>query len=278
MLWCDLAVTPHFSWPNTPVSVPFEGKRIVLSPPTDELACRVSLWDPNRTTFEIGGTLLSRFLSRLSWSRRAGIVELFVGGSNMPTRPGLLGQGRYERSSWATIDPPRFIYLPLASSAEADLALALYRSGVSANSAPFRFLSFFKILNIRHASGAAQENWINGHLSSIARGRAADRLRELQAQHSDVGKYMYVQGRCAVAHANASPIVNPDNYVERRRLEADLPLMQELAELFIEIEFGVRSESDVLRSDSGNGPNPELLILAGEIDGFLSYAPYTRDA
>lgn len=157
MLWCDVAVTPYFSWPNAPIGIPFEAKLIVLSPPTDKLACRASLLDPNRTTFEAGGTILSRFLSRLAWSTNSGIVELFHSGSNMPDRPGLLGQGTYARTPCGTVDPPYCLYLPTGLAPEAELALALYREGLSVNSIPFAFLSLFKIFNIRFAAGPAQE-------------------------------------------------------------------------------------------------------------------------
>lgn len=274
MLWCNVAVTPDFSWPNAPIAVPFEGKTIVLSPPTDTLACRVSLLDPRRTTFEEGGTILSRFLSRFAWSKNGGVIESFYSGSNMPDEPGRLGQGSYARSGWATVEPPHCIYLPLAVHKDADLALALYREGLSVNSAPFGFLSLFKILNIRHSSGPAQQKWINDCLADIWHQPAVDRLREIQTTHQDVGRYMYVQGRCAVAHANLSPLVNPDVYTDRRRLEADFPLMKELAALFIEHELGVLSESSFHKHFDPAINCDELLKKGAAMNGRIAYAPY----
>ena len=274
MLWCNVAVTPHFSWPNAPIAIPFDGKTIVLSPPTDTLACRASLLDPQRTTFEEGGTILSRFLSRFAWSKNGGVVEFFHLGSNMPDEPGRLGQGSYARSGWATVEPPHCIYLPLAVHKDADLALALYREGLSVNSAPFGFLSLFKILNIRHSSGSAQQKWINDCLVDIWYQPAVDRLREIQTTHQDVGHYMYVQGRCAVAHANSSPLVNPDVYTDRRRLEADFPLMKELAALFIERELGVPSESSFHKHFDPAINCDEILMKGAVVNGRVAYAPY----
>lgn len=249
----------------------------MLSPPTDALACRAALLDLNRTTFEDGGTTLSRFLSRFAWTRNGGVEEFFHIGTNAPNEPGRLGQGTYARSGWATIDPPQYIYLPLMLDEKAELGLALYREGLSVNSVPFRFLSLFKVLNILYASGVGQEKWINDSLDAIWYQPAVDRLREIRVLHHDVGRYMYVQGRCAVAHASSNPLVNPDIYSDRRRLESDLPLMKELAALFIENELGVRSESAFYKNFNPD-IDAENLLVKGEINnGWVTYAPYTRD-
>lgn len=208
------------------MEVLFEGRRVVLQPLTDELSCTVSVFGDGGITFEDGGTILSRFLSRLAWSINGGVVELFICGSNNPGHPGRLGRGTYERSGWALVEPWDYLYLPSANSPGADLALALFREGLSINSVPFAFLSYFKVLNISFSKGSAQKGWINANLSRVLYPPALDRLRELAKSKPDVGAYLYEQGRCAVAHANGTPLVNPDNYGDKRRLELDLPLMK----------------------------------------------------
>lgn len=274
MLWCDVAVTPHFSWPSSAIALPFEGRLIVLSPPSDRLACRVSLLDPNRTTFEEGGTIVSRFLSRLAWSRDGGISELFHSGSNMPGRPGLLGQGTYERTPFAAEEPPNSLYIPTGLSAEAELALALYREGLSVNSIPFAFLSLFKILNIRFSSGSAQERWLNENLAKLRYDPAVNRLQEIQKQHRDVGHYLYVQGRCAVAHANSSPLVNPDEFSDRRRLEFDFPLLKELVALYIEQELDVLSDSTFNKIFDPKIHSEQALMRGKTEQGWILYEPF----
>lgn len=273
MKWVNLAVHPRFSWPNQSVEIPFEGKSIVLQPRTDELSCTVSIFDSAGTTFEDGGTTLGRFLSRLAWSKDGGIVELFIAGSNNPSRPGRLGLGTYGSSAWTAVEPWEFLYLPITTTAEADLALALFREGMSVNSVPFAFLSFFKILNIAYPTGPAQMAWINSNLSHIWYSPAKDRITELSKSENDLGNYLYVQGRCAVAHANGTPIVNPDSYVDKRRLQQDLPLMKEVAATFIEHELGILSDSSFCESlrNSKLSP-PEFLKLVGASDGRAVYA------
>lgn len=274
MLWCDVAVVPHFSWPNAAIGLPFEGWLIVMSPSTDTLACRASLLAPGGTTFEEGGAILSRFLSRLAWSKDGGVVELFHSGSNMPGRPGLLGHGSFGPGSWAAVEPPHTIYLPTGLSKDAELALALYREGLSVNSIPFAFLSLFKVFNIRFGSGAGQEGWINAHLHRLWYDPAVNRLAELRKTHQDIGNYLYVQGRCAVAHAHGSPLVNPDEYAERRRLEFDMPLLKELAALFIEQELGVLSDSSFHQAFDPGLHAGQALMRGSKQEGWILYEPF----
>jgi hypothetical protein len=80
-------------------------------------------------------------------------------------------------------------------------------------------LSYFKVLNISFSGGPDQMNWINANLSRVLYPPALDRLFELEKSECDIGAYLYGQGRCAVAHANGTSLVNPDSYVDKRRLE-----------------------------------------------------------
>jgi len=279
MKWLDMAVTPKFSWPNEPVELSFEGYTIVLQPSLQEpedpvgFACSVSVYDPNGTTFEVGGTVISRFLSRLAWSQGGGVIELFSIGSNNQKKPGRLGQGTYRRSVYSQIEPWNYLYLPAAQNMEADLALGLFREGMSVNSAPFAFLSYFKILNIRYGNGLKQINWINRNLQSLRCSQALNRLSELKRKVSDIGKYLYEEGRCAVAHANGNPLVNPDNYGDKRRMELDLNLMKEIATLFVEREYGVLSDSSFRRSirERPEVDPSELLIRNQQHNGKIIY-------
>jgi hypothetical protein len=154
------------------------------------------------------------------------------------------------------------------------MALGLFREGLSVNSTPFAFLSYCKVLNILHDRGPAQKAWINSHLHHIQYTPALDRLAELQATEPDVAKYLYDEGRCAIAHAHGTPLVNPDSYVDKRRMEDDLRLMKELAALFIEKELGVLSNSSYwegLRRD--RSLESELLRKVIQDNGRVIYTP-----
>lgn len=272
--WLDVAVIPAFPWPNAPVQIPFDGETIVLMPSTDELACTASAFDPEgNLTFERGVEAVRRFLSSLAWSNRGGVVELFCLGTNHPDRPGLMGTGKFGRSYFQLTEPPARLYLPSTQNPRGRRALAVYREGLSINSEPFAFLSHFKVLNILFATGAPQKDWINAHLGMVSSYSAAERLDALR-DVPDIGAYLYHQGRCAVAHAYDADVVDPDRFVETERLSLDLPLMQELAEICIEREFGILTdrtfwaiEREALR------PSPLVLRNSGVIDGRHVYAP-----
>ena len=261
MLWMNFAVRAGFSWPNVPVEIPFEDSTVVLSPQTDELACTASFFDPSGFEFDEGATRLSKFLSCLAWSMRGGIEEHFAIGTNNPNKPGLLRKGAYATSAWAIVEPWQQLYLPSPSTSKAALAIALFREGMTLNSEPLAFLSFFKVLNVVFPNGTAQQAWINNNVSAVRHGRAFDRLSELQTQHQDVGEYLYVQGRCAVAHAYSSPVADPDNYSDRRRLRDDLPLIQTIAESCIERELGVPTADTFLAAHRNSWKLPREYLV-----------------
>lgn len=275
MKWMNFAVKAGFSWPNVPVEIPFGSGFVVLSPAVDDLSCMASLFDAQGMTFEDGATRLARFLSRLAWSMDAGIEVHFAIGTNDPTRPGRLGKGRFATSPWSDAAPWQQLYLPPVLSSEAELGLALYREGLTLNSEPLAFLSFFKVLNIRFSSGNAQKTWIAANLANLRPyGRAVGRLAEVAKNHSDVADYLYVQGRCAVAHAFSSPVADPDEFSELTRLSDDLPLIRELAELFIEQDLGVPSAGSFFRIHRNSRPlPPEFFVPSPTSQGRIRYGP-----
>src|SRR5207302_10934059 len=93
-----------------------------------------------------------------------------------------------------------------------------------------------------------QKKWINSTLPKLNDFFAQERLRELRKAHTDVGSYLYESGRCAVAHAFADLVVDPDDPSDTRRLIQDLPVIKALAEFAIEHEFSVKSRK-TFRSD-----------------------------
>ncbi len=275
MRWVDLAVIPHFSWPNKQVEIEFEGKKIVLQPGSKDLSCTVSVFDNDGLSFDEGGKIIYRFLSRLAWSHNAGIEELFIAGSNMPKRPGLLGRGSYGHSGYAQVEPWDYIYLPIPNDEEAERALAVYREAMSVNSFPYAFLGYYKVLNIRLQSPRDQKKWINSNLTEIQFDQEKKRLLELKKTESDIGAYLYDKGRCAVAHAFSKNIVNPDNYLDKKRLELDLPLMKKIAAVYIEKEFKVMSESSFWKKARNHYEGlPELLKRHQTDDDSIIYKPF----
>jgi hypothetical protein len=277
MLWMNFAVKAGFSWPNEPVEIPFQGALVVLSPETERLSCTASLFDPAGFEFDAGATRLSRFLSRLAWSQRGGIEEHFSIGTNDPARPGRLGKGTYATSGWANVEPWQQLYLPSPPSAKAELALGLFREGMTVNSEPLAFLSFFKVLNVVYPTGSDQKAWLKRNLPAATDLRAKERLAQLSSNYVDLADYLYVQGRCAVAHAFDTPVADPDAYEDRRRLRDDLPLIKTLAEHCIDQELHVPTEHNFRqRHRNSHKLPPEYLFPEVVEGGRVRYTVDTR--
>jgi hypothetical protein len=153
------------------------------------------------------------------------------------------------KSPIVNVASPRFQvdYLPDPPNPRARLALALYREALGVNSEPFRFLGFYKIINVLHGTGPGQRAWINGRVDSLEDYRAKERAAQLRSEGRDIGGYLYESGRCAVAHAFDDPIVNPEDLQDTERLARDMPLVKALAEDVIENELGVQSQRTVYR-------------------------------
>ena len=273
--WINCAVKPEFSWPNCEVEIPFEDRIVVLQPKKENLAATASVYDEAGLSFSDGGALLFRFLSRLAWSMNGGVVENYLGGSNHSERPGLMAQGTYGSSGWSQVDPWKYLYLPKPSTEKGELALALYREAMSLNSVPYTFLGYFKILNISFSLGSDQKRWINDNLHHVIWTPETDRINELKTTESDIGAYLYHQGRCAVAHAFSNEIVNPDNYDDKRRLDDDLRLMKALASLCIETEFSIKTDSSFWESlKEKPAQRDELLVKNSTKNGRVIYTYY----
>jgi hypothetical protein len=81
---------------------------------------------------------------------------------------------------------------------------------------------------------------------SVRGHRVADALAELRLKGvTDIGAHLYESGRCAIAHANRRPIVDPDDPAGTRRLQSELPIMMALAQKAIEEELGVETSQTV---------------------------------
>jgi hypothetical protein len=133
--------------------------------------------------------------------------------------------------------------VPEQCDPKAKIALALYREAIGVRSTPYEFLGYFKIINTRYPSPAEQVSWIKRTIPLLSDEDAKKRASDLSKAQADIGDYLYVSGRCAVAHAYSDPVVDPDNAEGVLRLSADMPLARALAEYLIEHEYGIRWES-----------------------------------
>jgi hypothetical protein len=238
--WLVIGLESGIPWPTKETRVLYKSREILLRPETDKLAPTIVLaYDPPGTHDE--ALIIGRqFLSALAWVENGYLREMMITGGSHPIQVGK-GVGKMVTPQF------RADYLPAPENPKAQLALAFYREAKGLNSIAYQFLGFFKILNVLFASGPQQIEWINSVLDKLEDHLAEPRLRILRQSGEDIGDYLYRSGRCAVAHAFAEPLVDPDNVEDGKRLQEDLPVIKALAEYLIEHELGVLSLRTVWR-------------------------------
>ena len=240
--WIVANISGSIAWPVEVQKIRFREVDLFVMPVTKMnypgIAVRL---EPPMARLDIERLILS-FLSILSWLERRGILVKYWGGGNLPRMV-----GREDRHGIIR-DQFDFPYFPEPTDAQGRLALGLYREGQSLNHGAYQFLSFYKVLEVK--LGQRKRDivaWINNNVNHIEDHKAKTILAELQAGVPDVGTYLYGSGRCAVAHASAAPLVNPDDPTDERRLAYELPVMTALAEVMIERELGIESSHTVWR-------------------------------
>jgi hypothetical protein len=240
--WLAMAVRSSVPWTKREVTLEFRGHEILVRPESEKPAASLAIkFDTPGQTRDAALSVGRQFLSALAWADGSGIEELFIASGS---KPPLLGKS-FHRGIVTTDFRPD--YLPAPADPRALLALAFYREALTVNSVPYGFLGFFKIINIGYKDGKAQIDWIAKSLGLLQSQDAKARIQFLQRAGKDVADYLYGSGRCAVAHANAQPLVDPEDPEDLERLGLDLPVIRALAEYFIEYELKVQSRRTVLQ-------------------------------
>ncbi|MFL5385898.1 MAG: methylamine utilization protein MauJ [Longimicrobiaceae bacterium] len=173
--------------------------------------------------------IVRQFLNALSWREQATIQEMDV-TYGPPLRHSTNIPGNSTRPDFDSDD------LPDPSDAGAQLAIALYREGLTLQRPyiAYSFLSYFKVINICFKYGRDQKHWINSNWQHVTHPDAVERLQEILAQGHSIGEYLFESGRCAVAHAFGHPIVDPDSIQDQQRISRDCPVIRALAALLIQ--------------------------------------------
>lgn len=189
--------------------------------------------------------LISSFINGIAWLKREPIrAAQFGSGSRVF---GLGGQ-----DARALVDDHfELNHVPEPAEEKARLALAYYREGLTLNSVAYQCLSLFKILNI-NLNGKGQIAWIDANIAEARKldewsTREWEQKAGLDTKKETAGEYLYVSNRCAIAHANNDPLIDPDDPADRQRLANDYPMVKALAEHYIATEFGVKSAQTIWR-------------------------------
>lgn len=238
--YVQISVNSGARWPDEQQNVLFGGREVILVPPRRDETGQVRAFPMAAVEYASGEhepdivRLVRRFLNALAWREQVYIREVGV-TYGAPLREGTRIPDNFTTDRFDAAD------LPDPSDDKARIALAFYREGLDLDHVhrAYSFLSFFKVLNVRHEHGPAQKRWINESHGKVRNADALHRLKEIAAAHTDVGAYLYESGRCAVAHAFSTPIVDPNNIKDQQRLSRDWHVIRSLAALIIQEEWQI---------------------------------------
>ncbi|WP_170394696.1 methylamine utilization protein MauJ [Ruegeria arenilitoris] len=239
--WTVAYIDPSTAWPVRVQRIVYLGDEYWVIPITSDAYPGIAVRnaDSDNATKE----RILRFLSVLSWLERGGATVVSFGGGSYP-----LAFKREKKHGFSIRDEIDLRYLPEVTDAKAQLALALMREGRGLSHVAYSFLSFYRVLEVAVGRGQAIPKWIPQAVKRLSNGRGKDALNDLAtAGVTDIPQHLYISGRCAIAHASGSPIIDPDNPSDTGRLYKERPLVEELAELAIEEFLGVQTARTVYR-------------------------------
>jgi hypothetical protein len=260
--WLTAGVASSISWPSLDVCVQYAGDEYFLrgsehdgkpSPPGITIVC-------NQDSADEAIAKIYRFTSILSWFM-GGYVD--VSGYMWGTHPCLYGNPRTVYSSLGIMGTKSFNcnHMPVIEHENIRKALAFWREGQRLHEvhASYAFLSFYKVIESQFSNTKNKADWISTSIDRLT-DRAAKRVAELRETGIDVSRHLFESGRCAVAHASLEgEIVDPDIPADRKRLYADLVVMEELARIYIREELKVPDSRSLYRSRNRLAPWNSLL-------------------
>jgi hypothetical protein len=239
--WLVANISTDSFWPINSQKVRWRGVDIWIMSVTKSTYPALAMMVPPGKSRAECEELLLRFLSTLSWVEERGFMV--EGGVGLP-RP----MGRYKEHGFSICKEFDLSYFPEITDKDAMLALALMREGRGINHAGYAFLAFYRVLEVALPNDKKRIAWITASLANLNGHGVKEALAGITAQGTtDVGKHLYESGRCAMAHANRQPIIDPDKPDHMRRLNSELPIMRVLAVKAIEEAFGVETRSTNFR-------------------------------
>src|SRR5262249_9458262 len=228
--WIVAHVEASSFWPVNAQKVPYRGETIWIIPLMINHYPAVAMKKVVGQDRLYCERLLMRFLSALAWVEETGFSGHGLGGGSLP-----MPMGREKERGFAICDEFDLSYLPEPSDQRALLALALMREGRALNHPAYAFLSFYRVLEAAFPATGARNQWVSACAPSLQAFGVREVLADLaQSGVTDIGRHLYESGRCAIAHARAAPIVDPDDPSDYRRLQSEMPIMVALATKAIE--------------------------------------------
>ncbi|HIE7342238.1 TPA: methylamine utilization protein MauJ, partial [Legionella pneumophila] len=246
--WLLANVEQQIGWPQKRALISYRGRKILLLPATSKYYAGVAVITKIGQLDE-GKIFVMQFLSALAWYRPSKID--IIQWTNSATQGSLNQYLRLELTKRPGMTALFFrpTMLPDPKNKNAQLALSLFREGLSLNHLGYSFLSYYKIINMRYPNGATQKQWIRSNLYKLESLKyLSDRLSSLKQKHNDLAYYIYTECRCAVAHAGGTaPVYDPESLYDEIRFYEIQPIAHALAKIIIEDEFCIKTTNTILK-------------------------------
>lgn len=267
--WLCLNVDTRTAWPINPQEFTFEDLVVWIMPLTTDRYPGIAAQKPADMDRDECFALLHRALSVLAWLQDTGAVVTHMSGGNLPSM-----MSAKQPFGYAIRDDFDLSDLPKIEAGAGKVALALIREGRGLNHPGYSFLSFFRALETAIPDGKTRGAWVTDNINRIDGHRAKAALDKLkETVQGDIGKHLRESGRHAIAHAQAEPIINPDDPRDARRLEAELPIIEALAVLAIEDHIGIDTRHKAWQQHLYELRGWKSILPPAAIDASLSVEP-----
>ena len=233
--WLSCAIHHSIPWPHKNTGVRYLDRLYVFmgveekQNPSKSPCLLVKLEQKEETDTVLADVY--KFLSILGWYKN-GYLDVI---HSTRTHTALITEAVKQSYSVSSPLPFNCNYLPIVSKETTRIALAFWREGLKLEhiSHSYSFLSFFKVIESQFSKSQKRVSWMNNALNELT-GDANVRKLELEKMGVDIGKTLYDEGRCAVAHASlGGKIFDPDIPKSRRAIYQNLVLIKELAKKYI---------------------------------------------
>lgn len=194
-----------------------------------------------------------RFLSCLSWELNIGITSSGAGGCSWPkkyrlsrAKPQIIGSTQQERLKYHRCSD--ILKLPNIDTDNKARALSFFREARAANSLYYKFLCYWKILEICGEKAGKWDinkakNWINKTVKSNKWILKHAHFEEEMLGNESIGEYLYKTCRTAIAHAMPSTQKNelkPDSGESLKKVNVANCIIVPLVDIFMKKDLGMQ--------------------------------------
>lgn len=171
-----------------------------------------------------------KFMSHLTFQFDAGIECEFWVGSMSSFNPAVSNPFR---QGYSSVPDGIFEETHGTDIKRLDLALSLYREGISSNSIFYQMLSYFKVVQLAfNDKRKLVDGWIEKNSTKTLAFKESNFQMDLAKSGWTVSQYLYEASRNSIAHVNlgSKGVADPDNIDDHRRVSVARPLVRQLAQ------------------------------------------------